>query len=199
MLRAVCRWLQYLREKREGGRSGDGERNQLAGTKAPVEGKRKQDESGQTEWQCVSGIHLLEIEGRMETEATGSQERQVAQEDPRDSVQKASGSATNELHIHKAEPSAERVDKLFPNRKHEEMAEGRVGPMAAPQSASSDSQTVEEAEDNLQESDEASSLSEEQYSPGTRKGSCQCPTGMVQESETADRELFDIPGNPCYA
>jgi hypothetical protein len=71
--------------------------------------------------------------------------------------------------------------------------------MAAPQSASSDSQTVEEAEVNLQESDEASSLSEEQYSPGTRKGSCQCPTGMVQESEIADRELFDIPGNPCYA
>ena len=93
----------------------------------------------------IAGSYLLVIDGRMETETAGSPESQTAQEDPRDSVQKASGSATIELHIHKVEPSAKRVDKLFPNRKHEEMAEGSVGPMAAPQSASSDSQTVEEA------------------------------------------------------
>ena len=163
MLRTVCRRLQYLCEKREGGRPSDDERDQLAGTKAPAESKRKQDESSQTERQRISGIHLLEIEGRMETETAGSPERQTAQEDPRDSVQKASGSATIELHIHKAEPSAEGMDKLFPNWKHEDMVKGGTGPMAAPQSPSSITQTMEEAEDNLQESDEASSLSEEQH------------------------------------
>ena len=59
----------------------------MEGAKAAVEGKRKQDESGQTEQQRVSGIYLLEIEGRMEAETAGSQERQAAQEDPKDSVQ----------------------------------------------------------------------------------------------------------------
>ena len=75
-------------------------------------------------------------------------------------MQKASGSATIELHIHKAEPSAEGMDKLFPNWKHEDMAKGRTGPMAAPQSPSSITQTMEEAKDDLQESDEATSLPE---------------------------------------
>ena len=78
-------------------------------------------------------------------------------------MQKTSGSATTGLRIHKAESSAEGMDKLFPNWKHEDMAKGRTGPMAAPQSPSSITQTMEEAKDDLQESDEASSLPEEQH------------------------------------
>ena len=130
----------------------------------------------------------------METKATGSTKRQTAQEDSRDSVQKTRGSATTELCIHKAKPSAEGMDKLFPNRKYEDMAKGRTGPMAAPQSASSDTQAMEEAEDDLQESNEAPSLPEEQHSARKNIGSRQCQARMVQEGKTTNCQFSD---NPC--
>ena len=118
----------------------------------------------------------------METKAAGSPERQIAQEDSRDSVQKASGSTTTELRIHKAEPSAERMDKLFPNRKHEDMTEGRTGPMGAPQSTSSDSQTVEETEDDLQESDEVECCFQMQSDRRRHPESIRLSSGLVQKS-----------------
>ena len=70
-------------------------------------------------------------------------------------VQKEGGSSVAGLYVHEAESSVARLDKLFPNWQHEDMAEERLWPLDAAQSEGSDTQAVEEAEDDIRESDAA--------------------------------------------
>ena len=70
-------------------------------------------------------------------------------------MQETGSIAATGLYIHEAESSVAGMDKLFPNQQHEDVDEERFQPMAAAQGESRDTQTVEEAEDNLQEPDEA--------------------------------------------
>ena len=63
-------------------------------------------------------------------------------------MQEKGSSGTTGLYIYEAEPGVKRVDKLLPNRQHEGMAEKRFWPVDAAQGAGSDTQTVEEAEDD---------------------------------------------------
>ena len=122
MLRPVCRRLQYLCEKRNGGKSGDGEREQLAGAQAPAKGKRDENESSQTDRKQLLRLHVLEIVRRLETEAAGRAQSHTVREGQGNTVQKTGGGAAAGLHIQKVEPSAARMDKLLPNRQHEGMA-----------------------------------------------------------------------------
>ena len=160
MLRPVCRRLQYLREKRNGGKSGDGKREQLAGEETPAKGKRYENESRQTDRKQLLRLHVLEIVGRLETEAAGRAQSPTVREGQRNPVQKEGGGAAAGVYIYKAEPSAARMDKLFPNRQYEGMAEERFWPMDAAQGHGSDTQAMEEAKSDLQELDEAAQLSE---------------------------------------
>ena len=56
-------------EKRDGGGPGNREREQLAGAKAEAEGERKQEQSRKADRQHVSWLYVLEVDGRVETEA----------------------------------------------------------------------------------------------------------------------------------
>ena len=69
-------------------------------------------------------------------------------------MQEKGGGTSTGVRVHQIEPSAERLDQLFPDRKHETVAEERIWSMAAAQSASRDTQAMEEAEDDIQESEE---------------------------------------------
>ena len=91
----------------------------------------------------------------MESETCGRPEGQAVRKSERDPVQETCGGDSAERHIQEAESGAAGMDKLLPDRQHEAMAEERFQSMAAPQGESRDTQTVEEAEDNLQEPDEA--------------------------------------------
>ena len=77
------------------------------------------------------------------------------QEGQRHPVQAKGGGGTTGPYVYEAEPGIARLDKLLPNRQYEGVAERRFRPVDAPQSASSDTQTVEEAKDDLQEFDAA--------------------------------------------
>ena len=123
MLCPICRRLQYLREKRNGGKSGNGKREQLAGTKASTKGKRDENESSQTDGKQLPWIHVLEIVRRVEAKAAGRTQDQTMWEGQGNPVQETGSGTAFGLHIHKAEPSVERLDKLLPNRQHEGMAE----------------------------------------------------------------------------
>ena len=67
--------------------------------------------------------------------------------------------------LRKAEPDTARLDKLLPNRQHEEVAERRLWPVDEAQGESSDTQTVEETEDDLQKSDAAEHKTALQHDP----------------------------------
>ena len=158
--------MQYFSEKRNGGKSGDGKRVQLAGAEAPAKGKRDEDESNQADRKQLLGFHVLEIVRRVEAKAVGRVQGQTVREGQGNSVQKTGSGATVELYVHKTEPSAARVDKLLPNWQHEGLAEERVWPMAATQGEGNDTQTMEGAENDLQELDEAAQLSEKRRTRG---------------------------------
>ena len=59
----------------------------------------------------------------MEAKAAGGAQGQTVQEGEGNPVQETGCGSAAGLYIHKAEPSAARVDKLFPNRQHERMGE----------------------------------------------------------------------------
>ena len=63
--------LQYLREKRDGGKSSDDKREQLAGAQAPAKGKRDENESRQTDRKKLLRLHVLGIVGGLETKTAG--------------------------------------------------------------------------------------------------------------------------------
>ena len=120
-------------------------------------------------------------------------------ESERDPVQETSGGDSAECHIYEAESGAAGVDKLLPDRQHEGMAEERLQSMAAPQGTSRDTQTVEEAEDSLQESDEAG-----RYFPlwhdgeGHLQGG-QFPIGPLSQVRHERGQLPVKRENPCLA
>ena len=91
----------------------------------------------------------------MESETCGRPEGQAVRKSERDPVQETSGGDSAERHIQEAESGSAGMDKLLPDRQHEAVAEERFQPMAAAQGENRDTQTVEEAEDSLQEPDEA--------------------------------------------
>ena len=74
------------------------------------EHKREQDESRQAYRECVFGVHILEVERRMEAKTTGCKEGKALRESQRDSLQKKSGVCAAGLHIHEAESGAEGMD-----------------------------------------------------------------------------------------
>ena len=73
--------------------------------------------------QCSNRLHILEIDRGMEAKAAGRAQSPAVREGQGNPVQEAGGGAAVELYVHKAEPSAARMDKLFPNRQYESLAE----------------------------------------------------------------------------
>ena len=117
-------YLDKLDKERNGGRPRNGKREQLAGAEAAAESERDQNKSSQANRKQFLGIHVLEVVRRLEAKAAGRAQSQAVREGQGNPVQETGGSAAPGLYIHKTEPSAARVDKLFPNWQHEGMAKG---------------------------------------------------------------------------
>ena len=73
--------------------------------------------------QHISWLYVLEVDGRVETEAGQRSQGQDMREGQNDLMQEKGSSGAAGLYVHEAEPGVKRVDKLLPNRQHEGMAE----------------------------------------------------------------------------
>ena len=165
----------------------------MAGAKAEAEGEREQDQGGQADQEHLSGIQLLEINGGMETKAGKGPKGQAVREGENSPVQEAGGGNAAGSCLYKAEPDTERLDKLLPNRQHEGVAERRFRPVDAAQGESSDTQTVEETEDDLQKYDVAEHQNALQHDLRGHLQSGKFPLGAVPEGGAQCGELLTEP------
>ena len=135
----------------------------------------------------------------MEAKAPGGPKETTLRQSEGNPVQETSDGAATEFGFHEAESSATRMDKLLPNREHEDMAQERLWPMAAAQSASSDTQTVEEAEDDLQESDEVERRAQMQSVRRRSPESLRLAPGLVQKGRHELSKFSAVPQSTIYA